>query len=133
MSVIVYAYVKLASAFISTTYGYGEMMCGDTDKPQVCSKGAITASGVPFEPDKPTIAVPMPANMRLRAPLSVSLYSEALGECVQMWLTDKKNAKFIGNGGLDLSPGALKALGIKPSKHWSGRVELCTNNEGEVI
>lgn len=116
--------VTVALSLISTTYGHQEMYCGDYDKPEVCAKGAITASGEEFDPNKATAAIPAPKNKILR-PFYVWI-KDIKGRCRRIKVNDKANEKWIGKRGLDLTPGALRKLGIKPTKHWSGRLELCS-------
>ena len=117
-------YLMIASLVPSTTYGHGELMCGDVGKPVACAVGAVTASGVPFNPAVPMVAIAMPANRRLVA-RHVWLRVEG-GECRRVRLTDKMNARYIGVRGFDLTPAAVRLLTGKPAtKHWSGRVEVC--------
>jgi hypothetical protein len=117
-------YLMIASLVPSTTYGYGEKMCGDIGKPVACSVGAVTASGVPFNPAVPMVALAMPTNRRLVA-RHVWLRVEG-GECKRVRLTDKMNPRYIGKRGFDLTPAAVTLLTGKPAtKHWSGRVEVC--------
>lgn len=115
----------------STTYGYGEFYCGDIGRPRPCERGAITASGEPFDPDLPTAAVFAPTNLRI-IPTVVHMRIDD-GPCAEILVTDKGNPRFIGKRGFDLTPGALRALGIEPHSKWSGYVQPCQpegdNNE----
>jgi hypothetical protein len=47
------------------------------------------------------------------------------GACVNIRINNKANPKYVGRRGLDLTPGALRLLGIEPTKHWSGKLEMC--------
>jgi hypothetical protein len=119
------AYLLLASLFPSTTYGYGEIMCGDVGQPRACSKGAVTASGLPFNTAVPQVALAMPTDMRIKA-RKIRLRI-AGGKCQWVMLADKMNERWIGARGFDLNPAAQALLTGKPAvKHWTGRVELCT-------
>jgi hypothetical protein len=117
-------YVMVALALTATTYGHGEEgKCGDVGSPVACEQGAITSSGEIFDPEEPTAAVPAPAKQRTR-PMYVSVKA-VNGDCVQIKVNDKANPRYIGRRGLDLTPGALRLLGIEPTKHWSGKLEMC--------
>ncbi len=117
-------YIILALTLPATTYGHGEAgKCGDVGAPVACTAGATTSSGEPFDPEDATAAVPAPAKQRTR-PMFVSVRS-VNGVCVQIRVNDKGNPRYIGVRGLDLTPGALRLLGIKPTKHWSGKLEVC--------
>ncbi len=123
---LVAVYLLLNSGLPSTVYGMGERMCGEKQT-QVCDSTSITASGVPFNPLFPTAAIAIPANYRIREQ-TIFLRVED-GPCKKIFLTDKMNARYIGNRGFDLTPGALIALGEVPVSHWSKRVFVC---KGEV-
>ena len=114
----VLACLALAASSQANVYGYKEMSCMDGKRVIPCEKGAITASGEEFDPELPTFAVWMPRKMRVR-PQWVWVRLEQ-GTCTQLWLNDKK-----GKQGFDLTPGALKALGVKPRSTWSGHLKLC--------
>lgn len=116
-------YVVIALTLTASTYGYGEGKCGDTDKPVSCASGATTSSGEAFDPEEATAAVPAPAKQRTR-PMYVSVKA-ANGTCVQIKVNDKSAERWVFRRGLDLTPGALRALGIVPSRYWSGKLELC--------
>lgn len=108
-------WITNATFSIATTYGYGEYSCISQD--HRCTSGAITASGEIFDPNLPTAAIYLPVNMKLR-PVWVWLkYKE---KCARIRINDKKGKK-----GFDLSPMALKLLGVKPHKSWSGKIEVC--------
>lgn len=119
-------FVALALKFHATVYGYGELYCGDYDsEPQPCDSTAITASGEPFNPDELIAAVPLPRN-RIMRPLTIGVLDHA-GRCLQIRVIDKKNERFIGNSGLDLSPGAVLAITGKPApRHFSGKLGPCS-------
>ena len=118
------AYVSLALTLTHSVYGVNqEKMCGDVGKPVACVQGARTSSGEEFNPDAVTAAVPAPTAQRTRI-TTVKLRAVS-GECVEIRVNDKANSRFIGVRGLDLTPGALRALGIEPTKYWSGRIEMC--------
>ena len=117
-------YITLASLYVSTTYGYGEMYCGDESNPATCDSGATTASGLPFNPDMPYVAVPAPVGLRI-VPQTIFFWSGKYQSCIPLQVVDKKNQRFVGKGGFDFTPGALKKLGIVPKRYWSGRVNVC--------
>ena len=118
------ALLLLASLLKSTTYGYGELMCGDIGHPVKCDKNAITASGIKLDPNTPQVAIAAPAAMRL-AGRYIGLYVSG-GKCTRVRLVDKMNARYIGERGFDLTPGALAALtGKKATKYWTGVVSVC--------
>ena len=116
-------YIQTASGLISTTYGYGEYMCGEVGSPRPCSVGAITSTNMEFYPDAPTAAIFVPASLYFR-PTWIRL---RVGDnaCAWVLLNDKGNERFYKKRGFDLTPGALKVLGIKPSKYWKGVVHIC--------
>ncbi len=114
----------VASLLTSTTYGYGELMCGDVGKPRTCDKNAVTASGVPFNPDVAMVAIAAPVNLRLTAQY-IGLRVPG-GVCRKVLLADKMNERWIGVRGFDLTPAAVRLLTGQPAtRHWSGRVEVC--------
>ncbi len=114
----------VASGLTATTYGHGELMCGDVGKPRACKVGAITASGEPFDPSLPTAAIAAPFTYRLQAR---TVYLKVPGgQCRPIRLTDKMNPRYIGKRGFDLSPKAVQLLtNEEPSRTWSGKVEVC--------
>ncbi len=116
-------YLLLASLFPSTTYGYGERMCGDPGHTRTCALGAVTASGEAFDPTVPQVALALPVVSRVRAKY-VRLRAEG-GVCQRVRLVDKMNARYVAVRGFDLNPAALKLLTGKRGPNWSGRVELC--------
>lgn len=116
-------FLLIASLMRSTTYGYGELMCGDVGSPRPCEKGAITASGVEFDPTKPMAAIAAPFNFVLKAKV-IGLRVEG-GKCRRIHLVDKMNPRYIGKRGFDLSPAAVKLLTGDSHPNWSGRVEVC--------
>jgi hypothetical protein len=118
-------YLHLALKLTATTYGYNEKMCGDPHSPQVCDSKAVTATGEKFNPEELTVALPLPKNRILRKGVTVSLWSYHKQECIVVKVTDKKNERYIGNSGLDVTPGVLKALYGKANKSWSGKLTQC--------
>lgn len=120
---MILSYLALSLNFAATTYGHGEMNCGDVGKAVICDHNATTASGEPFDPFALTSALPIPGNLILR-PFSIYLKSYK-GECLKIRVNDKKNPRYVGNGGLDLSRGTVIALTGKDDRHWSGKVTLC--------
>lgn len=121
-------HILLALSLTATVYGTGEQgMCGDPETPVACAVGATTASGEPFLPDEvPSAAVPLPRKQRLRVK-ELKIRHTVSGNCVTIRINDKSNERWIGVRGLDLTPAALSAIGIKPTKYWSGRVEACNS------
>lgn len=117
-------FLTLALMKTATVYGYGEKHCGDPGKAVSCRSGAITASGQPFNPDEISAAIPAPKNKRIRVThIWVKAYNNA---CIKLKINDKKNWRYIGRSGLDLTPAAVLAItGKLPSKSWSGKLELC--------
>ena len=115
------ACLLFASQFRANVYGYGEPSCYRGNKVAPCVKGTRTASGEIFDPKLPTVAVWLPRRVRLE-PQWVFVRLEGRHRCAKLWLNDRK-----GRRGFDLSPGAVKALGIKPSRHWSGKLQGCAN------
>ena len=112
----------------STTYGYGEKMCGDPGHARTCDKGAVTASGIKLDPELPQVAIAAPASMLLKAQ-RIGLQVPG-GKCVWVSLVDKMNERWIGVRGFDLTPGALKLLTGKPAtKYWTGQVSVCKPKE----
>lgn len=115
----------LASLLPSTTYGYGEVMCGDIGSPRACDSSAVTASGVGFDPTRAMVAIAAPAGLRLKARV-IGLRVPG-GKCRKVLLADKMNPRYIGVRGFDLTPAAVALLTGKPaSPVWSGRVEVCS-------
>jgi hypothetical protein len=124
-------FLLLASGLVATTYGYNELMCGDVGKPVPCALGAITASGVPFDPSLPQVALAAPSNIRIRA---TWIYIKAEGQqCKKVHLVDKMNERWIGVRGMDLTPAAVELITGKPaSETWSGKVFVCDSRELRV-
>jgi hypothetical protein len=117
-------FISLAIVSTATIYGMGERNCGDPGKAVPCDSRAITASGEKFDPAAVTAAVPMPANRKMR-PKTIWVKNHK-GECIEVRLNDKKNPRYVGSGGLDLTPAAVFAItGKVPTRYWSGRIELC--------
>lgn len=119
------ALLLVASSVISTTYGYDELFCGDIGKPIPCSIGATTASGLPFDPNYPMIAIAAPTSFRLQARV---IYVKLVGssKCHAVLLADKMSPRFISERGFDITPAAQRLLtGEDPSPTWSGYIEVC--------
>jgi len=116
--------IMTAITVFSTTYSYGEMMCGDIGKPVKCQKGAITASGIPIDGKLPIIAIAAPTRMILR-PHWVHMQLEGKESCHWLLLADKMNPRYIGKRGFDLTPSALRTLGVTPDPTWSGNLIMC--------
>ena len=118
---------SLSPTMVHTTYGYGETFCGDPHAPRTCDSSATTASGLPFHPDEPHVAIHVPSEVTDRVRIrpgrwTVCFRHVRYGTDVHLPITDKKG----NSGGLDLSPGALRLLGITPSPFWSGTLTPCT-------
>lgn len=124
------SFLLLALSLNATVYGLGEFNCGDYDQePQKCAHGAITASGVTFDPKEIGAALPMPRNRRLR-PTSVWLKTDS-GYCLEVPIIDKGNERYVGVRGLDLTPATVHAITGKPAtSSWSGKLEVCDVSEG---
>lgn len=119
-------YILVASGLHSTTYGHGELMCGNIGKPVRCSVGAITASGEVFDPQIPTAAIFSPTSLRMwkrASVMPVRILPD--GKCMFIRINDKMNPRYIGKRGFDLTPASVKLLGGKVSDKWSGKVEVC--------
>lgn len=117
-------FITLALMNTATVYGFGEKNCGEPGKAVSCRTGAITASGQMFDPTEISAAVPAPKNNRIRLThIWVKAYNNA---CIKLKINDKKNWRYIGKSGLDLTPAAVMAItGKLPSKSWSGKLEMC--------
>ena len=124
MNIILF-YILVASGLHSTTYGHGELMCGDIGKPVKCSVGAITASGEVFDPQIPQVAVAAPTGLRMY-PQVIPLRIKG-GKCKFLRIVDKMNPRYIGKRGFDLTPAAVTLLGGMATEYWSGEVEVCSN------
>lgn len=116
-------FIELALSLPATIYGLGERNCGDVDRPVACAEGAVTASGEPFNPHEIAAAVPAPEKTILR-PLTICLLSKD-GKHVYVRINDKANSRWIGHRGLDLTPGAWKALGYEPTRWHSAKLRRC--------
>lgn len=120
--------IALASGLLATTYGWGSHNCGDIGKPRPCEYGAVTASGITFDPDYPMAAVAAPTRMRMR-PVFVRLRVEG-GECRTILIADKMNPRYIHKRGFDLTPAAQALLtGEDPKPYWSARVYVCESED----
>lgn len=129
MSIIIKKFVLLASNLLATTYGHGELMCGDIGNPAKCEKGAVTASGVEFDPEIPMAAVAAPTRAKVK-PIWIWLQYNSR-PCVRILLADKMNPRYIGRRGFDLTPAAVKLLtGQEPTTHWSGKIRVCRKMMG---
>lgn len=120
-------YIATALLYTASTYGWLEVKCGDPGKAVPCDGNATTASGEAFNPNLVTAAVPMKSNRRLR-PKTIFLKAKD-GTCILVRINDKKNARFVGKGGLDLTPATVRALGYKAHSNWSGKVEQCEEDK----
>lgn len=120
---MILSYFALSANLIATVYGYGELRCGDVGNPVACDSTAITASGEKFNPNHLSAAIPMPKNLIMR-PFDIYLKTFD-GKCVKVRVNDKKNPRYIGNGGLDLSRATVKAITGKDDQYWSGGIQLC--------
>jgi hypothetical protein len=121
-------YVAIAMSYTATTYGFGEKYCGDEGKPVRCDSKAITASGSPFNPEALTAAVPMPHKYRLRK-ADIWLYSPHQKKCIKVKINDKKNPRYIGKGGIDITPALQKALFGTKNRYWSGKLTPCNSEQ----
>lgn len=126
MSILTDILISIASGLLSTTYGHGELFCGDVGKPVPCSVGAVTASGETFHPTTvPSAAVAAPFKVRLDARW-IRLKLAGPFPCKRVRLNDKMHARYVGVRGFDLSPSAVRLLTNRPaSSYWSGIVEVC--------
>lgn len=118
--------ITLALSLTATTYGHGEIKCGEPGKARPCARGAITSSGIPFDPQLKLAAVPAPKGMIIRP--TIVRVKDVKGNCVSILLADKKHWRYIGTrmGGLDLSPAAVEAITHQPAtRHWTGRLQAC--------
>jgi hypothetical protein len=121
-------FIALAATQVATVYGYGEHMCGDVGQPRPCDHRAVTASGDRFKPMEITAAVPAPKKKRIYG--YMVFIKDYKGNCIPVKVNDKKAPRYVGKGGLDLTPGAVWAItGKLPNRHWSGKIELCSSNE----
>lgn len=119
------SFLVAALAVPATTYGHGEHMCGDPGKPRPCTYGAVTASGRPFRPSEPMVAVHVPPEVTHRVRLRPGRWYVCFrhaedGRDVWLPVLDKK-----GNKGFDINPSGLRALGIEPLPWWSGKLSPC--------
>lgn len=127
MSIALKYYLTLASGLISTTYGYGERMCGDVGAAVACIAGAVTASGEEFRPQEvASAAVAAPARLRIEATeVHLKIYPGPYA-CRPVRVNDKMNPRWIGKRGFDLSPAAVELLTGQPAtERWSGVVQVC--------
>lgn len=117
-------YILFATLSTSTTYGWGEMYCGNPGNPKPCVKGAITASGEELDPSRAMAAIAIPTRCTIKARWIWLRVGKR--PCVKVRLADKMNSRWIGQRGFDLTPAAVYLLTGKPaSRHWSGRVSVC--------
>lgn len=116
-------FLWLVSGLPATTYGYHEPNCGDIGKAKECKHGAITSSGVKFEPHKAQVAVAIPNKWRIR-PKYIYIRTKT-SPCVEVHLVDRMNERYVGKRGFDVTPAVLVKLGIKPTKHWSDKIYVC--------
>lgn len=91
-----------------------------------CLMGAPTASGLPLDHNLPIFAVAAPTNMPVKATWVKMRLDQ--GPCRWLILADKMNPRYIGERGYDLTPAALRTLGVTPTKHWSGKLTPCLSH-----
>jgi hypothetical protein len=121
-------YIASANGTLATVYGFSEKMCGDPGKARKCDRFAVTASGQQFDPQAPTAAISLPVRYRM-PPEGIDVWMRLdEGECTKININDKKNYRFKKTRPLDLSVGAVRALGGDPHKSWGGKVFLCDPN-----
>lgn len=117
-------YIALAVTYTTHTYGHGEVKCGDPESPVACEVGAVTASGVPFDPDMALVAVHIPPEVTHKYRIRPGRWHVCLmhREGFPVWLPvlDKKGAK-----GLDATPAAVRLLGYEPTPTWSAQLTPC--------
>ena len=113
-----------ASGILSTTYGHGESMCGDVGFARPCDNTAITASGVPFDPEVPMAAIAAPEDFVLNA--QYIFIRTATSKCFKILLADKMHERWIGERGFDLTPAVVRLLtGLEPTPYWSDTIFTC--------
>lgn len=119
-------YIQLANGLLATTYGWGEMYCGDVGRPVACAEGAVTASGEILRPlTQATVAVAAPSWVAV-PPGGVWVRLRLPGHpCSLVKVTDKMNERWIGVRGWDLTPAAIVKLGGSPHPRWASKVFLC--------
>lgn len=128
-------YIKEADGKVSTTYGWGEWMCGDYGHPAPCAKGAITASGEMFHPDdEASAALFIPRRFGIykgAVTVRLTLSPDRETGCVNVRINDKGNERYYGRLGFDLSKKALKRLLEEQNQEhlfkaqWMGEVYVC--------
>lgn len=117
--------LMVASGLISTTYGYGELNCGDINAPRKCEKGATTASGLTFDPDIAFVAIAAPTEFALKP--SIVYLKTKHGRCHPIVIIDKMNPRYIGVRGFDVSPAGVKLLTGKPATStWQEKLYICS-------
>lgn len=116
-------FISLALSLPATVYGFGERLCGQV-LPLPCVLGALTSSGAVFNPSEYSAAVPAPNNIRI---VPSTLFLRAWdGVCIKLHILDRKNPRYVGISGLDLTPSLVGRLtGKNPSRRWGGRVTAC--------
>jgi hypothetical protein len=124
------AFLAEAHGEVATVFGFGELSCGSGKKPRRCLKGLKTASGEDFDPDKAQVALALPLKMKM-TPRNIWLKLKN-GQCTQLRLTDKKSLR-IKRKPWDMTPGAVRALGAKPTPYWSARVFLCEPTQALAV
>jgi len=117
------AFLIIHSGLPASVYGFGENNCGDSHSARTCADGATTASGEVFNPQLATAAIPIKGDRVLR-PFDIWLRVDG-GVCSIIRVNDKLNPRYKLKRSFDLTPGALKKLGVKPNKYWSGNVFKC--------
>lgn len=118
-------YIHRSHGTMATVYGFGEKMCGDPGRARRCNQFAITASGQKFDPRKASAAIALPPKFKMPSEgIDVWMRLEE-GPCIKININDKKNYRFSKTRPIDLSVGAVRALGGDPHKGWGGKVFLC--------
>lgn len=126
MNSILQTAILVANNLGATTYGYGEVRCGDEGYPEACTASAITASGLPLGTELPIVALSLPTNFRFRGTYWVLLSLDGGKTCKAVLLADKKHMRFRDSKPWDFSPQALELFGIVPNKYWStSNVTVC--------
>lgn len=122
-------YIASSHGLEASVYGFSEKMCGDPGKARRCDRFAVTASGQQFNPQGVTAAISLPVHYRV-PPEGIDVWLKLDdGECTKININDKKHYRFKKTRPLDLSVGAVKAMGGDPHKGWGGKVFLCNPAE----
>lgn len=124
-------FVQLALTLPATIFALGEKYCGEFT-PIACVFGAITSSGTVLDPSRFQAAVPAPNRLFIH-PRTVSL-TDANGNCFDVQIIDRKNPRYVGKSGLDVTPAVVTAITgeLTPSKRWGGRLLVCNQVYTEI-